>query len=108
MKENLFVYGTLGPGRPNEHILSNIGGTWREASVIGLLKDQGWAAEMGYPGLELNDVGTEISGFVFSSENLSKHWHSLDEFEGSAYLRVVTKVRLANGSFIDAHLYTLR
>ncbi|MGI4199102.1 gamma-glutamylcyclotransferase family protein, partial [Klebsiella pneumoniae] len=28
--ESLFVYGTLGPGRPNAHILENIGGTWQE------------------------------------------------------------------------------
>ena len=31
--ERLFVYGTLGPGRPNEHILLKIGGTWQPASV---------------------------------------------------------------------------
>lgn len=26
MTERLFVYGTLGPGRPNEHVLRDIGG----------------------------------------------------------------------------------
>ncbi len=31
--ESLFVYGTLGPGRPNAHILENIGGTWQEGHV---------------------------------------------------------------------------
>jgi gamma-glutamylcyclotransferase (GGCT)/AIG2-like uncharacterized protein YtfP len=33
--ESLFVYGTLGPGRPNAHILEKIGGTWREGHVAG-------------------------------------------------------------------------
>jgi gamma-glutamylcyclotransferase (GGCT)/AIG2-like uncharacterized protein YtfP len=28
MTEKLIVYGTLGPGRPNEHVLKAIGGVW--------------------------------------------------------------------------------
>ena len=35
MIQRLFVYGTLVPGGPNEHVLSDIGGTWIEASVNG-------------------------------------------------------------------------
>lgn len=34
---SLFVYGTLGPGRPNTHILENIGGQWAEGWVNGTL-----------------------------------------------------------------------
>ena len=108
MKEKLFVYGTLGLGRPNEHILNDIGGTWETASVIGTLKDKGWGAEMGFPGLELSETGKEIEGFVFTSENLAEHWDSLDEFEGEAYLRVISKVVLKNGHTVDANIYTLR
>lgn len=48
--ESLFVYGTLGLGRPNAHILENIGGTWQEGHVGGSLLAKGWGAEMGYPG----------------------------------------------------------
>ena len=40
--ESLFVYGTLGPGRPNAHILENIGGTWQEGHVGGSLLEKGW------------------------------------------------------------------
>ena len=109
MSDNkLFVYGTLGLGRPNEHILSDIGGTWESASVRGILKDKGWGAEMGFPGLELDEAGKEIKGFVFTSENLVGHWASLDEFEGEAYQRVTTKVLLKNGQIINANIYTLR
>ncbi len=107
MKEKLFVYGTLGLGRPNEHILTDIGGSWQAASVRGVLRDQGWGAEMGFPGIELDESGKEIDGFVFTSENLSNHWASLDEFEGEAYLRVIAKVKLKNGNLVDANIYTL-
>jgi len=107
MFEKLFVYGTLGPGRPNEHVLANIGGTWVEGSVKGILRNKGWGAEMGYPGLELDESGDEIKGFVFTSDNLANHWAILDDFEGEAYLRVLSNVTLTNGSVVQANLYTL-
>jgi len=105
--DKLFVYGTLGLGRPNEHILNDIGGTWEVASVKGTLHKKGWGAEMGYPGLELDEDGSEIKGFVFTSENLSNHWSNLDEFEGKAYLRVLSNVKLENGNIVAANIYTL-
>lgn len=46
MTKRLFVYGTLGPGRPNEHVLRAIGGKWKEAFVKGYLWPQGWGANM--------------------------------------------------------------
>ncbi len=49
--EHLFVYGTLAPGRPNEHILADVPGTWQSAIVFGTLIDEGWGAELGYPGI---------------------------------------------------------
>ena len=38
---NLFVYGSLGPNRPNAHILENMGGTWAKAYVHGDLHAKG-------------------------------------------------------------------
>jgi len=108
VNEKLFVYGTLSLGRPNEHILNDIGGTWEIASVRGILKDKGWGAEMGFPGIELNESGKEVEGFVFTSENLREHWISLDEFEGEVYQRVISKVVLESGCAVDAYIYTLR
>lgn len=35
--ERLFVYGTLCPGRPNEHVMQKIGGEWLPARVKGRL-----------------------------------------------------------------------
>ena len=108
MVERLFVYGTLAPGRPNEHLLGAIGGTWEIATVNGTLYQEGWGAAMGYPGIHLNEHGCEIEGFLFSSENLSLHWAELDEFEGEAYERVIANVKLKDGSTVDAYIYALK
>ena len=105
--EKLFVYGTLGPGRPNEHILSAIGGSWETATVTGILRAEGWGAEMGYPGIDLGDHGDEVEGFLFTSENLSAHWESLDAFEGNAYRRVSVEAKLKDGDIVDAYIYAL-
>jgi gamma-glutamylcyclotransferase (GGCT)/AIG2-like uncharacterized protein YtfP len=106
--ERLFVYGTLAPGRPNEHVLDAIGGSWSIAVVTGNLRNEGWGAELGYPGIDLNENGEEIEGALFTSNNLAGHWQALDEFEGEAYMRVLTKVKCEDGSMVVAHIYTLR
>ena len=106
--ERLFVYGTLGPGRPNEHVLTAIGGTWKTATVNGTLRNEGWGAELGYPGIDLNENGAEVQGFLFISEFLSAHWAALDKFEGEAYERVLVNVKFEDGSMVDANIYTLR
>ena len=108
MIERLFVYGTLGPGRPNEHVLTAIGGTWKTATVTGTLRNEGWGAELGYPGIDLDENAGEVEGFLFVSENLSVHWAALDKFEGEAYKRVLVKVKFEDRSMVDAHIYILR
>ncbi len=107
MIERLFVYGTLAPGRPNEHVLSAIGGSWDAASVTGSLRQEGWGAAMGYPGIDLDEHGDEVQGFLFSSEKLSDHWAKLDAFEGKSYERVLTVVKLRGNRTVDAYIYTL-
>lgn len=106
--ESLFVYGTLGPGRPNAHILEKIGGTWREGHVAGSLIHEGWGAEMGYPGIILDNSGNRVQGFLFTSENLQCHWDVLDEFEGSQYERVPVKVTTDDGETVISCIYMLR
>ena len=108
MTERLFVYGTLGPGRPNEHVLDAVGGFWKTATVKGTLRDEGWGAELGYPGIELSEDGAEVEGFLFISDNLPDHWAALDKFEGEAYKRVQAEVNCEDGSVAVAHIYTLR
>ena len=106
--ETLFVYGTLGPGRPNAHILENIGGTWKNASVEGSLQERGWGAEMGYPGIVLDQSGNRVSGYLFCSENLAQHWHTLDDFEGEEYQRVAVEVVTDDGETFHSHIYMLK
>ncbi|MFI8033983.1 gamma-glutamylcyclotransferase family protein [Acinetobacter sp. ABJ_C3_5] len=104
---SLFVYGTLGPNRPNAHIMENIGGTWAEAHVFGTLKQQGWGAELGFPGIMLDQTDNKVSGFVFFSDNLEQHWQQLDEFEGAGYQRVPVEAHLNTGEIIDSFVYAL-
>ena len=109
MLENLFIYGTLGPGRPNEHILNDIGGSWQDATITGTLQQKGWGAEMGYPGIVLNNnTKDKVEGFIFSSENLIDNWTQLDEFEGDEYKRVLIKATLNDGTYVNAYIYALR
>lgn len=107
MTESLFVYGTLCPGRPNQHLLKNIGGTFAQASVRGTLHNEGWGASMGYPAIQLDDSAGNVQGFVFRAKNLSEHWPALDEFEGEAYQRVKVNATLTNGRQIETWIYCL-
>lgn len=107
MTQRLFIYGTLAPGRPNEHVLAKVPGESEPATVQGTLFPQGWGAAVGYPGIVLDERGGEVEGFLFSSESLAEHWARLDEFEGEGYERVLTTVKLQDGTTVDAHIYAL-
>lgn len=106
--ERLFTYGTLQPGGPNEHVLAEIGGEWQPAIAKGRLIEAGWGAGMGYPGMVVDEAGTEIRGYVFVSSNLVNKWDFLDEFEGEGYERVMAPVRLLSGEQVQANVYVLR
>ena len=107
MADRLFVYGTLAPGRPNEHILAAVSGTWEPAVVRGTLLQEGWGAAVGYPGIVVSESSSEVEGFVFTSAELPNHWARLDAFEGAGYVRVLVPVRLAAGGIVDAYIYAL-
>lgn len=107
LTERLFVYGTLAPGRPNQHVLADVPGTWEPASVRGTLLAEGWGAAIGYPGIVLDADGAEVRGQLFSSEALHAHWARLDAFEGEGYERVPTAVRRQDGSVVQAWIYRL-
>jgi gamma-glutamylcyclotransferase (GGCT)/AIG2-like uncharacterized protein YtfP len=108
VSEHLFVYGTLAPGRPNQHILSGIAGTWLPAAVRGRLVEHGWGADLGYPALELGAGEDWVHGLVFTSDALAEHWTRLDDFEGDGYRRVVTPARLPDGREVAAQVYVAR
>lgn len=106
--ERLFVYGTLGPGGPNEHLLARLGGRWIPAAVRGRLREAGWGADAGYPAIVLDETAEPVQGHVFASEELARHWEELDAFEGGEYERVLAEARLADGSALEVHVYVLR
>lgn len=100
------VYGTLAPGRPNHHQLSGLSGRWIEGIVRGQLLQEGWGAEVGYPGIVLDVDGPTVGVQLFESSDLPDHWTRLDEFEGSGYRRTVTAVSTAEGDLM-ASIYVL-
>ena len=69
----LATYGTLAPGRPNHHHLSNLRGEWSIGTVRGALVDKGWGAALGYPALVLDADGDKIEVHLFRSADLPKH-----------------------------------
>lgn len=105
--EHLFVYGSLAPGQSNAHVLAQVPGDWTPATVTGVLRQEGWGAALGYPGLVLDATGAEVRGMIFSSAQLCEHWERLDAFEGDGYERVVTCARLDDGTAVQAHVYVL-
>lgn len=102
----LVVYGTLAPGRPNHHQLASLNGRWLPARVNGKLTDQGWGAAFGFPGMVLDPAAPSVEVQLFESSDLPSHWKRLDEFEGAAYRRVVTKVDTADGE-VEANIYEI-
>jgi len=107
MIDRLFVYGTLAPGRPNEHMLAQVPGRWEPAVVRGKLLEEGWGAAAGYPGMVLDDRGDEVHGLIFTSQELEAHWDRLDEFEGEGYERVLVSALLQDGMRVEAYIYKL-
>ncbi len=106
--ERLFIYGSLQPGGPNEHILADVEGDWQPAVLNGRLVEAGWGASIGYPALVIDDDGGEIHGYLLSSTQLSDLWARLDDFEGEEYERVSAVVMLRGGERVRASVYALR
>lgn len=105
--EHLFVYGTLRPGHANAYILENIGGEWLPGYVKGTFYERGWGAAADFPGIVLDDRGSRVSGYLFSSANLEAHWPMLDEFE-EGYDRVEVVVTTEEGQQMTAWVYQLQ
>ena len=105
---NLFVYGTLMPGRSNHSVVEHLSGVWQEASVQGLLVEEGWGGDKSCPGLFLREDGARVPGFVLSSDQLPEEWPFLDDFEGYEYERVRSMALLATGEEVETCVYVIR
>jgi gamma-glutamylcyclotransferase (GGCT)/AIG2-like uncharacterized protein YtfP len=102
----LAVYGSLAPGRANHDQMDGLSGHWTEGSVRGRLLEEGWGAEIGYPGIILDTDGPSVGVQLFESLDLRDHWARLDEFEGTGYRRTVTTVSTVEGD-LPAFIYVL-
>ena len=107
MINKLFVYGTLAPGKPNEHFLSVLAGSWQPARVKGHLLEAGWGADAGCPGVKLDSNGDDVNGLIFTSVDLEDNWEKLDNFEGDEYLQVLVSAELEDGSTQQVYIYEL-
>jgi gamma-glutamylcyclotransferase (GGCT)/AIG2-like uncharacterized protein YtfP len=106
--ERFFIYGSLQPGGPNEHVLAAVRGRWEPAVVKGRLVNAGWGASLGYPGLVLDDCGQEVHGQILTSNELGTKWAELDQLEGDEYVRTKLSAFLLNGKKVSAYAYVLK
>lgn len=102
----LAVYGTLAPGQPNHGQLAHLSGQWFPGVVRGFLHNEGWGAELGYPGIVLDQNGDEVNVQILESASLATEWQRLDAFEGPGYRRVVVEAHTSTGS-VTAQIYVL-
>jgi len=80
----LCAYGTLQPGQPNHGVIAVNDGQWSSVTLLnGEVQDDG-----GLP-FFTPAAGKTGKAELFTSEELPDLWRSLDEFEGSAYQRVL-------------------
>lgn len=106
-KDTLFVYGTLRPGYANEHILKNIGGSFKEATISGFQFDKVWEKQTGYPGIIKSNSNATIKGILFTSKHLIYHWDVLDSFETDAYCRIEIPIKLNDNSIVNGCVYII-
>ena len=106
--ERLVVYGTLAPGRPNEHVLADVPGEWSKGWVEGDLVDHGWGVSEGYPAMRPREGGARIDVDLFESAELPRLWEQLDEIEGDGYERVPVPVHRDADPPVVGHIYAAR
>jgi gamma-glutamylcyclotransferase (GGCT)/AIG2-like uncharacterized protein YtfP len=103
----LAVYGSLGPGKKNHHVIAGIRGRWRKAIVRGSLHNEGWGAGEGFPGFFWDGTNTPVAAQVFSSRELPHYWPQLDEFEGAEYRRILVPAEILGGGIEICNVYAL-
>jgi gamma-glutamylcyclotransferase (GGCT)/AIG2-like uncharacterized protein YtfP len=96
-EHRLAVYGTLAPGKVDHDRLAGLDGQWFDGNVRGRLREEGWGATIGFPGIAPDADGPEVAVRVFDSPDLSLHWERLDRLEGSASHRTVTTATVDGG-----------
>ena len=97
--QKLCAYGTLAPGAVNHYILENLAGEWYPGHVKGNIS---YKNNLPYFQWDLGEQRIDVQ--VFQSLELCKKYDEIDDFEGSAYRRVLVPVKTAR-SFEVANIY---
>lgn len=108
VSRRLAVYGSLAPGKANQHVLSNLSGEWFDVIVRGRLIDAGWGSDLGYPALRWDPNGDDVPAKLFVSTHLRNHWDRIDGFEGDHYRRDLVTVHHPGGETSVANAYVVR
>jgi gamma-glutamylcyclotransferase (GGCT)/AIG2-like uncharacterized protein YtfP len=104
---HLIVYGSLAPGAPNHARLATLGGTWERGWVEGDREQVGWGAELGYPALRWMPGRPRVTAYLLRSQALPERWSELDQFEGSAYCRILVPFYSVRGPRAVGYLYAI-
>lgn len=106
-RSRLAIYGTLAPGQPNHRVVAHYGGSWAQGTVEGTLCSAGWGAAFGAPALVWQPGESRVPVHLLEAEQLESAWSTLDDFEGTDYLRILVPVDLREETQV-ANLYALR
>jgi gamma-glutamylcyclotransferase (GGCT)/AIG2-like uncharacterized protein YtfP len=104
----LAVYGSLARGEVNHHALSDMEGSWHDATVRGVVYHLPWVDGNVYPGIVLTESAPDVSAQIFTAPALSEHWDRLDAFEGDNYYRALALMRLDGEVEGVANIYELK
>ena len=97
--QKLVVYGTLAPDAPNESILEEIKGFWRECKITGEI-----VSHKGLKYFKGNPNAGEIDAKIFISKSLPDELSSIDRFESGNYHRILIPVKVGD-YWVIANIY---
>jgi len=95
------------PTNQKNNFLKKFNGNWQKAFIYGDLKIIKINYKKYFAVNFKSQIKKKIFGYLFSSYLLNYLWPKLDEFEGTNYRRVKTKVFTKNNKNIDAYVYEL-
>jgi gamma-glutamylcyclotransferase (GGCT)/AIG2-like uncharacterized protein YtfP len=99
--DRLFVYGTLQHGQSRNYILNGL--KFEDAILVNHRKVV--PPSLGFPFI-INDKGSMVSGEIYygTSPSLLSRIDKI-EGEGELYHRILVKVKLSSGKYIEAFTY---
>ena len=104
----LAVYGSLAPGQVNHYLLSGLRGDWSVAEIEAVSVQKGWGVQQGFAALQWRPGASRHTVHVVRSDDLAPLWSTLDDFEGSDYVRTLVPLWRGPELVSVANLYSAR